>query len=174
MSVKKEENTELEENRASVCYFEEDEIILKEGERSDEMYKILSGSVIVYLHYGEKEEYVVGIFSKGRCFGEWNVLSEEPTGYTFVAYGKVLLLRITKDSLEDFIKNNPKNAIDIMQNMAQSMILLQKNIDMFLEEKDYLSQKEELQKQRNDLKRKIMQYNIGGLQSYASEYSVKI
>lgn len=172
--MKKEKNMEAEESRASVCYFEDEEIILKEGELSDEMYKILSGSVIVYLHYGEKEEYVVGIFSKGRCFGEWNVLSDEPSGYTFVAYGKVLLLRITKDSLEDFIKNNPKNAIDIMHNMAQSMVMLQKNIDLFLEEKDYRDKKEELQKQKNDLKKKIMQYNIGGLQSYVAEYSVKI
>lgn len=43
-----------EENRAALAYFEEEEVILQEGEISDEMYKILSGSVIVYLHYGKK------------------------------------------------------------------------------------------------------------------------
>lgn len=164
-----------EENRASLCYFEDDEVILKEGEVSDEMYKILSGSVVVYLHYGEKDEYLVGVFSKGRCFAEWNVLSDQASVYTYVAYGKVLLLRITKDSLEEFIKNNPKNAVDIMKNMVQSMIMLQKNIELFLDEKDYESQMDEgRRKQRLDLKRKIMQYSASGLQGYSSEYSVKI
>lgn len=164
-----------EENRAALCYFEDDEIILREGESSDEMYKILSGAVVVYLHYGEKEEYVVGVFSKGRCFGEWNVLSDQASVYTYVAYGKVLLLRITKDSLEEFIINNPKNAIDIMKNMVQSMIMLQKNIELFLDEKDYENQMdEERRKERLNLKRKIMQYSVSGLQGYTSEYSVKV
>lgn len=163
-----------EENKAALCYYEEEEIILKEGEVCDEMYKILSGSVIVYLHYGEKDEHVVGVFSKGRCFGEWNVLSDQASIYTYVAYDKVLLMRITKDSLEDFIKNNPKNAIDIMQNMTQSMIMFQKNIELFLDEKTYASQKEEETLNKAELKKKIMHYSTCGLQGYIPEYSTKV
>ena len=164
-----------EETRAALCYFEDEEIILQEGKLGDKMYKILSGSVIVYLRYGEKDEYVVGILSKGKCFAEWNVFSNQSSVYTFVAYGKVLLMRITKDSLENFIQNNPKNAIDIMQNMVQSTLMLKKNIEFFLEEKDYENQKnDETQKKKMDIKQKILQYSMIGISNYTSEYSVKV
>ena len=58
--------------------FHAEEMILKEGEESDSMYKILSGSVAVFNRYGEKEEHLIGIYSKGRCFGELNVFSDLP------------------------------------------------------------------------------------------------
>ena len=75
------------------------------------MYKIISGSVAVYIRYGEKEEHLIGIYSKSKCFGETNVLSDQPNIYTVVAYDDVLLMRITRDSLEEFIRNNPRNAM---------------------------------------------------------------
>ena len=58
--------------------FHADEMILKEGEVNDSMFKILSGSVAVFNRYGEKEEHLIGIYSKGRCFGELNVFSDLP------------------------------------------------------------------------------------------------
>ena len=56
--------------------FHADDMILKEGEVSDSMFKILSGSVAVFNRYGEKDEHLIGIYSKGRCFGELNVFSD--------------------------------------------------------------------------------------------------
>ena len=91
---------------ASMLKFHGDDIILKEGGTYEEMYKIISGSVAVYIRYGEKEEHLIGIYSKSKCFGETNVLSGQPSIYTVVAYGDVLLMRITKDSLEEFIRKN--------------------------------------------------------------------
>ena len=103
--------------KAAMLKFHADDIIMKESEIYEEMYKIISGSVAVYIRYGEKEEHLIGIYSKPKCFGEPNVLSSQPSIYTAVAYDDVLLMRITKDSLEEFIRNNPRNAIDIMENM---------------------------------------------------------
>ncbi len=60
---------------ASMLKFHGDDIILKEGGTYEEMYKIISGSVAVYIRYGEKEEHLIGIYSKSKCFGETNVLS---------------------------------------------------------------------------------------------------
>lgn len=55
-----------------------DQIIMREGELCDAMYKILSGSVAVYIRYKEADERLIGIYSKGRCFGEMNVLADQP------------------------------------------------------------------------------------------------
>lgn len=140
--------------------FHADEVILKEGAVYSEMYKIVSGSVAVYIRYGEKEEHLIGIYSKPKCFGEANVFSDQPGIYTVVAYDDVLLMRISRDSLEEFIRNNPKNAIDIMQNMVHTNMLMQKNINLLL---DDIYEKQDMNKKRTqELKNKIEKYRMGG------------
>lgn len=125
------------------------------------MYKILSGSVAVYVRYGEEDEHLIGIYSKSRCFGEMNVLSEQPGAYTVIAYDDVLLVRITKDFLEDFIRNNPRNAVDIMRNMGHTITVMQKNIDLLL---DDLNEKQDLNRRRTqELQDKISQYRMKGI-----------
>ena len=141
--------------------FRADEVIMREGEVCDAMYKILSGSVAVYVRYGEEDEHLIGIYSKSRCFGEMSVISEQPSVYTVVAYDDVLLVRITKDFLEEFIKNNPRNIIDIMRNMGQTITVMQKNIDLLL---DDLNEKQDLNKRRTqELCDKIRQYRVKGI-----------
>lgn len=151
------------EAKPQMVKFEEEEIIIQEGKSYDEMYKIISGSVAVYTRYGEEDEHLLGIYSKSRCFGEMNVFSEQPCIYTVVAYNEVLLMRITKDSLEEFIRRYPGNAIDIMRNMMRTFELMQKNIDLLLDEV-YDKEKQNVnQKQTEELKNKIMRYSIRGL-----------
>ena len=134
--------------------FRADEVIMREGE-------ILSGSVAVYVRYGEEDEHLIGIYSKSRCFGEMNVLSEQPGAYTVIAYDDVLLVRITKDFLEDFIRNNPRNAVDIMRNMGHTITVMQKNIDLLL---DDLNEKQDLNRRRTqELRDKISQYRMKGI-----------
>lgn len=141
--------------------FQADDIILREGSVSNEMFKILSGSVVVYMRYGEREEHVIGIYSKSGCFGEMSLLTGLPSSYTVVAYDDVVLMRVAKESLEDFVRNNPRNAIDIMQNMAQTFGVMQKNIDLLL---DDLYEKQDVNRRRTEeIKRKIMQYCVSGL-----------
>ena len=149
--------------------YQSDEVIIREGEYGNEMYKILSGSVIVYLHYGMKDEHVVGIYSKSRCFGDFSMFTKQPNLYTVVAYEEVLLMRITWDELEDFIRNNPKNAIDMMQNMSKSMALMQKNIDLLLEEIYDNKQEAEVMK-ASELKRKMIQYSMNSVADWQNNY----
>lgn len=140
--------------------FHADEIIMREGKRCDAMYKILSGSVVIYMRYGEKDEHIVGVYSKSRCFGEMNVFSEQPCIYTAVAYDDVLLMKITKDSVERFVVNYPRNAVDMMRSMAQSFHVMQKNVELLLDdiyEKDHTNRK-----RTKELRDKIMQYSIRG------------
>lgn len=149
------------EEKANMELFHDDDIILQEGRVYHEMFKIVSGSVAVYTRYGEKDEHLLGIYSKPRCFGEINVFTDQPSIHTVVAYDEVLLLRIAKDSLEEFIRNNPKNAVDIMSNMVQTFGLMQKNIDLLL---DDIYEKQNVNLKRTaELKQKIRQYSMCGL-----------
>ena len=135
-------------------------IILKEGETYQEMYKVVHGSVAVYIRYGQKDEHLIGVYSKSKCFGEVNVLSDQPSIYTVVAFDDVLLMCITKDTLEDFIRNNPRNAIDIMQNMVHTNMLMQKNINLLL---DDIYEKQDVNKKRTqEMKEMIQKYRLSG------------
>lgn len=156
--------------KTAMLTYEEDEVILREGEKQDEMYKILSGSVVVYMRYGESDEHVVGIISKGRCFGEWNMFTGQPSEYTFVAYNQVLLMRVSRDSLEEFVCSYPKNALDIMQNMAHSLTMMRKNIDLLLDE--VYGKEIQNQKLTEEVRRKVCYYNIRGWQAWPlTDYS---
>lgn len=153
------ENTSME--NARMQKFQAGDIIMREGGTYDEMYKVVSGSVEVYIRYGERDEHLIGIYSKSKCFGEMSVLSDQAAIYTVVAFDDVLLMRITKDYLEEFIRNNPKNAIDIMKNMVHTTVVMQKNIGLLL---DDLYDKDGANKRRTEeIRQKIMQYSAGGL-----------
>ena len=43
--------------------FSEDEVIIREGETYEEMYKIVSGRAALYLQYGTENEYLIGVLS---------------------------------------------------------------------------------------------------------------
>lgn len=156
------------EETSKMVTFQAEEVIIQEGRSYDEMYKIVSGSVAVYMRYGEEDEHLLGIYSKSRCFGEINVLSEQPSIYTVVAYNEVLLMRITRDSLEEFIRNYPGNAIDIMRNMVQTFGFMQKNIELLLNE--IYEKRDVNQKRTEELKNKIMRYSMGGLNIAVQDY----
>lgn len=147
--------------QAKLRKFRAGDIIMREGEVYEEMYKVVSGSVEVYIRYGEKDEHLIGIYSKSKCFGELNVLSDQAAIYTVIAYDEVLLMRITKEYLEEFIRNNPRNAIDIMKNMVHTTAVMQKNISLLLD--DLYDKNDSNRRRTEEIRQKIMQYSVSGL-----------
>ncbi len=114
--------------------YKENDIILQENEPHREMYKIIHGHVELYAGYGTPLETVIGILRRGSCFGEFGLLLQRPALYTAIAYDEVTLLKITEEDLGDFIRDNHKNIIDIMRNMAGSMVTMRLQIDLLLQE----------------------------------------
>lgn len=155
----KTESMDMEQ--AKLRKFRAGDIIMREGEVYEEMYKVVSGSVEVYIRYGEKDEHLIGIYSKSKCFGELNVLSDQAAIYTVIAYDEVLLMRITKEYLEEFIRNNPRNAIDIMKNMVHTTAVMQKNISLLLD--DLYDKNDSNRRRTEEIRQKIMQYSVSGL-----------
>lgn len=119
---------------SAMLRFREDEVILRQGGLEREMYKIISGKAAVYFNFGQPDEYLIGILSEQRCFGELSLLCGKPSVYTAVAFGEVLIFRITEDNFDEFIKQNPKNAIDIMKNLANTIATLSMNLNLLTED----------------------------------------
>ena len=114
--------------------FPEDTVILREGEVNAEMYKIIKGHAEIYTGYGTSYENLIGIIGEQSCFGEFGILLKKPSIYTVIAYSDILALRITEGDLNDFINDNHKNIIDIMRNMAGSLLTMRFQVDMLLKE----------------------------------------
>ena len=114
----------------------EGSMILKEGEVNLDMYKILSGHAEIYAGYGTPAETLLGIIGPGKCFGEFGLLLHKPAIYTVIASSDIGLFRITEGEMGDFVQTNHKNIIDIMRNMANTMMILRTQINLLLQESD--------------------------------------
>lgn len=146
------------------------EIVVREGEQNNEMYKIISGKAAVYINYGKEDEYLLGIISEQRCFGETAILCKKPGMYTVEAISDMLLMRISEDEFEDFIKNNSNNAMDIIKNLAGEVVNLKCNLDMILQE---ISEKNTGEK-INILELKQRMYHSAGSSQVSSLFNVRI
>ena len=111
-----------------------DEVILREGEKSSDMYKIISGTAICYLNYGTDKEYMLGSFKNEASFGVYQLLTGKPSLYTMAAFSDMLLLRIGRSEFRKFISMNTVNAIDIMRVQAKMLGILKFHLDMLIDE----------------------------------------
>ena len=136
--------------------FQEDEVIVNQGEHSPYLYKVISGNVALYFNYGKPEEYLVGILSMPRCFGEMSMLAGLPSPYTIVAINEVVLLKVTEDSFDSFIRDNHQNAVMIMKTMARNVTLANMNMTMLMDELKEISKAEVVDEEA--LKRLTDQY----------------
>ena len=142
--------------------FPEDTVIIREGELTNEMYKIISGKAAIYINYGEKNEYLLGILSEQQCFGELGILCKAKSMYTVVAVYDVLAMRICEEEFETFLQNNNKNAMDMIKNLSWSVMNLKCNLDMVLNELENGKDPEKMNVRQ--LKEKIYQYTLSDLQ----------
>ncbi len=153
----------MQESTSRMQKFPEDSIILREGELRDEMYKIVSGKVAVYINYGKENEYLLGILGEQQCFGELGILCRQPSMYTVVAVYDVLAMRISLDEFSGFLKNNNKNAINIIRNLSWCMMNLKGNLDLVLDELANLNETEA--QTVHTIREKMQQYTMQNMQN---------
>ena len=148
-------------------------MILKEGEVNMDMYKIVRGSAELYTGYGTDREAILGILSTGDFFGELGLLAQKPAIYTVIAYNDIVLLRIREDDIENYMKNNPRDAINIMKKMASSMYSLKYSMDMFVD--DVVTGKAEVTKKNYQgyFSDQFAKYNVRG-EPAGTKYDIKL
>ena len=90
--------------------YAEDSVIISEGEKIDKMFKVISGGVAIYLNYGKENEYLVGVLTEKRHFGEEGLLSDKPSIFTAIAFKETHLMTIGASEFEDYLKTRRSNA----------------------------------------------------------------
>ena len=117
-----------------IVKYSENDIVIREGEVSLALYKIIEGKAEICVGHGTDHETLIGIIGEKSCFGEQGLLLGEPSVYTVIAYSDLYVLCVTEDELDNFIRENHTNVIDIMRNMANTMRTMRLQINLLLKE----------------------------------------
>ena len=75
------------------------EVVFKEGSKGNELFIIVSGSVVV-----KRASKVIEVIRAGECFGEMAAWSDELRSATAVADGAILLLEVGSDKFDSLPK----------------------------------------------------------------------
>lgn len=130
-------------SEAAILNCKEDEIILRQGDADRNLYKVISGSVALYINHGQADEYLVGILSFPKCFGEMTILTGQPSYYTVVALSEATVLRVPESNFEAFIQGDHQNAMNIMKTMARNLSMVNMNMNLLIEELQELSKEDQ-------------------------------
>ena len=104
---------------STVLILKRNEVIFKEGDKSECMYDIRVGRVGIFANYGTKEEKLLTELTTDQFFGEMGIIEGYPRSATAVAMGDMTELTvIAKADFEDYCKRNPEKTILIMKNMS--------------------------------------------------------
>lgn len=104
-----------------VCF--EGDVVFKEGEQGNCMYKILQGSAAVYANYGRTDEILLGKLRKGDYFGEMAMLEACPRSATVVTLeNDTRLMVIGYNNLLDFLRSNGElETLELMAHMGRRL-----------------------------------------------------
>ena len=113
---------------STVWILKRNEIIFREGDKSNCMYDIRNGTVGIYANYDTKDEKLLTELKKDQFFGEMGIIEGYPRSATAVAMGDMTELTvIAKEDFEDYCKRNPEKTILIMKNMSARIRELTQN-----------------------------------------------
>ncbi len=127
------ENTYQEQDH-TMTKFDKGETIIKQGEKSDVLYKVMQGSVALYVDYGTENEYLLAVYATGKCFGLYNCYTDQPSPYAAVAEEDTVVMEIPEDELHTYLSLNPKNAEEMLNGMTKQISLMMKHVEMLKEE----------------------------------------
>ncbi|MDD5067179.1 MAG: cyclic nucleotide-binding domain-containing protein [bacterium] len=115
----KEELTLLEGIAGSKEYDENTEIF-HEGDKSQEMYILLEGRVIIEIQLKlQSEKAAVHTVSEGQVFGEVALVDGEPRSATATTAKSSKLLVIKKEDLDRIIESSPRIGYQILKNFSK-------------------------------------------------------
>ena len=95
------------------------EVILKQGERGDELYLLLEGRVRIFLNYGLPNEDEKGEQRAVSAFGEMAVLHDGTRTSTVVAAERSHLLRLDGNSLRELLMQLPEISFEMFRVLVE-------------------------------------------------------
>ena len=98
------------------------DIVFREGDKGNCMYRIIEGSVEVFITSGTEGEIVLTTLGQDRIFGEMAAIEAWPRSASImVREDGTKLLEIARDELVEFFKEDPYQVRSIMENLSHRL-----------------------------------------------------
>jgi CRP/FNR family cyclic AMP-dependent transcriptional regulator len=98
-----------------------DALICREGSEDDTMFIIAKGMVNILKEDVDKKKKVIASLGTGQTLGEMSLLDGEPRSATVLAAGDLVLLTLSKSSLDMLIREKPGLAVKFVIKIARMM-----------------------------------------------------
>jgi CRP/FNR family transcriptional regulator/CRP/FNR family cyclic AMP-dependent transcriptional regulator len=95
-----------------------DEVIMREGDRGDQLYLLLEGRVRMFKNYRSLDEMQLNEQSAVSYFGEMAVLDGEPRSASIVTVEKSRMLSLDGNSLRELLMQMPDISFEIFRVLA--------------------------------------------------------
>ena len=127
---------------AHIVKYKPNDKIISEGEVSPYMFAILEGSVNVSVREAGGKEVFICATGEGEVFGEAGIFLKAKRTANIVSTDNTTMLRIQRQDLLEFIKNQPSSGIKILMIMIYGLLkkLRDANQEIAFERKTNLDQ----------------------------------
>ena len=103
-------------------------VLINEGDESDSLYVILSGTVKVFLSDAEGKEIILNTQGVGEYFGELALMDDAPRSASVMTLEDCKLSIICKKDFEEFLTNHPQVAIRVIKGLTGRLRTLTANV----------------------------------------------
>lgn len=104
-------------------------IVLAEGEKTDSLYVILSGSVKVGMTDDEGKEVILSFLGPGEFFGEMALIDQHPRSANIVTREPCEVMIVAKDDFRKCLAKNSDLAMQIMVGLVKRLRDADKKIE---------------------------------------------
>ena len=104
--------------RAAIRNVPGSEVIVREGDRTDALYMILSGKVKVYLREQGGKEMLLDVKGPGQYFGEM-MLDDKPRSASVMSLQPSRLAEISNADFKAFLLKHPETALHLIRNLIR-------------------------------------------------------
>lgn len=102
--------------------FHKGEVIFRQGDLGLSFYRILEGSVGIFLNYEEAEERKLTELTKDQYFGEMAIIESYPRSATAVSLSdETKLTEIASEEVGDYLGENPDHILSLMEHMGNRL-----------------------------------------------------
>lgn len=101
--------------------FKHGEFILREGEKSEHVYQLVSGKVDVIRHAADGEEVLLAELHAGEVFGEMGLIDAAPCSASVRAHGKVTVNRFGRDEFMTMLQQDIESVSSVLQALFDRM-----------------------------------------------------
>lgn len=112
--------------RAVTRTFPKNAVVVREGDRTDSLYIIVSGRVKIYVS-DEGKEIVLGESGPGEYFGEM-VLDEGPRSASVMTLEPTEFLVVAKEDFAEFVANSPQFALHLILKLIKRVRALTSDV----------------------------------------------